>query len=472
VEVKGGMDLTGAFARSVFLPLLVWKDHSRQLAYARRYERTQFHSAERLAEYQLQCLRRIVAHAMGHCALHRRRFEEAGLGGPVEIRSLDDLRRLPTLPKEIVREWAKELIIPDPSGVPLREKRTSGSTGVPLRVRVNEDGIQHKAALTWRHNAWAGYGAGDLAGFVWGDMGEPTSLKERMRRAVLDRMEVLDSQKMDDARMEAFTNALRRRRIRTLVGHAQPLCVYASYILDHGIEELPVRAVIPTAMVLHPGQRDLLARAFSAEVFERYGSEETSVIASECSAHRGMHIAAEGLIVELLKDGRAAEPGEEAEIIVTDLVNYGMPLIRYEIGDVGVPGAGTCPCGRGLPTIERVRGRVADTILTPEGRIVSGISITDHIVEVEGIRQVQIVQDSVDELVFRIVRDGRFSGRSEAVLRGHCRRIFGEKMRVRCEFVNAIQAGPRGKYPLCVSRPMLRRLGEQPVRGDDVFSGA
>ncbi|MCJ7822066.1 MAG: hypothetical protein MUQ26_03130, partial [Armatimonadetes bacterium] len=168
------MDSMGAFARSVYLPLLVWKDHSRQLAYASRYKRTQFHSPERLAEHQLQCLKRLIAHAMEHCAFHRRRFEEAGLDGPAEIRSLDDLRRLPTLPKETVRERAEELIVPDPSGAPLREKRTSGSTGVPLRVQVNEDGMQHKTALTWRHNGWAGYRAGDLAGVVWGDMGEPT----------------------------------------------------------------------------------------------------------------------------------------------------------------------------------------------------------------------------------------------------------------------------------------------------------
>jgi phenylacetate-CoA ligase len=450
--VRAGMDLMGALARSVFLPLVVWKGRSQQLAYARRYEQTQFHSPERLADHQLECLRRLIGHAMLHCAFHRRRFEEAGLDDPAELRSLDELRRLPTLPKEAVRERSEELTIPDPSGVPLREKRTSGSTGVPLRIQVNEDGMQHKAALTWRHNAWAGYRVGDLAGSVWGDMGEPALLKEKARRALLDRVEVLDSQKMDDARMAAFTAALRRRRIRTLVGHAQPLCVYAAYVLERGIEALPVRAVIPTAMVLHAGQRELLERAFSAAVFERYGSEETSIIASECPAHRGMHIAAEGLIVEFLKEGRAAEPGEEAEIVVTDLVNYGMPLIRYEIGDVGVRGPDACPCGRGLPMIERVRGRIADTIVTPEGRIVSGISITDHIVDVEGVRQVQIVQESRDELVFRIVKDEHFSAEGEAVLRGHCRRIFGDRMRVRCDYVDRIPAGPRGKYPLCVSR--------------------
>jgi phenylacetate-CoA ligase len=428
------------------------KNGSRQPAYAREYRRTQYYSGEQLVEYQLGRLRRLVAHAQHHSAFYERRLAETGLSDAAEIRSLSDLALLPMLQKETLREHWEEVVAPDPSGAPLTEKRTSGSTGVPLRILVDEDGMQHKAALSARHNAWAGHRLGDRVGLVWGDVERPATLRGRVRAALLDRMEVLDSQKLDEARMERFTEAVRRGGIRTLIGHAQPLCTYAGWVRDRGIEDLPVRAAIPTAMVLHPGQRALLEEAFGAEVYERYGSEETSIIASECSAHRGMHIAAEGLILEVLRDGRAVGPGEEGEIVVTDLVNYAMPLIRYRIGDVGVMSDEACSCGRGLPMIKRVNGRVADNIVTPDGRIVSGISITDHIVEVEGIRQVQIVQESLSEVVFRIVRDSRFSPQSEAVLRRHCARIFGEEMHIRCEFVRDIPMGPRGKYRLCVSR--------------------
>jgi len=454
------MDWVAGFSRSVVFPLVMLKNGSRQPAYAREYQRSQFYSAEQIVGYQLARLKRLVAHAQRHCGFYRRHFREAGLDDAAEIRSLRDLELLSTLSKDALRECWEELVVPDLAAAPMTENRTSGSTGVPLRVLVNEDAMQHKAALTARHNAWAGHRLGDRVGLVWGDIERPATLRGRLRAVLLDRMEVLDSQKLNEARMERFTEAVRHQGIRTLIGHAQPLCTYAGWIRDRGIEDLPVRAAIPTAMVLHPGQRALLEEAFGAEVYERYGSEETSIIASECSAHRGMHIAAEGLILEVLRDGRAVGPGEEGEIVVTDLVNYGMPLIRYQIGDVGVMSGEACPCGRGLPMIKRVNGRVADNIMTPDGRIVSGISITDHIVEVEGIRQVQIVQESLDELVFRIAKDSRFSASSEAVLRRHCARIFGEEMHIRCEFVDEIPVGPRGKYRLCMSElPQTLRVG-------------
>ena len=445
------MDWVGAFSRSVVIPLVMARNGSRQPAYAREYRRTQFWSAERLAEYQLTRLRRVVAHAQQNSPFYRQRLKEAGLDDAGDIRSLDDLALLPTLSKETLRECWEVVVVPDPTGVPPAENRTSGSTGVPLRILVNEDGMQHKAALTARHNGWAGHRPGDRVAMVWGDVAKPTSLTGKLRAALLDRLEVLDSQKLDEVRMGRFTEAVRSRGIRTLIGQAQVLCSYAAWVRDRGLVGLPVRAVIPTAMALHPGQRELLEEAFRAKVYERYGSEETSIIASECPAHRGMHIAAEGLIVEVLADGRAAGPGEGGEIVVTDLVNYGMPLIRYRIGDAGVMATEACSCGRGLPMLARVNGRVADNIVTPDGRIVSGIAITDHVVEVAGIRQMQIVQESLDSLVFRIVKDSRFTTESEPVQRRHCTRLFGREMRIRCAFVDQIPVGKRGKYRLCVS---------------------
>jgi len=445
------MDWVGAFSRSVVIPLVMAKSRSRQPAYAREYRRTQFWSAGQLADYQLARLRRLVAHAQHSSSFYERHFRDAGLGDAAEIRSLRDVALLPALSKAALQECWEDLLVPDPGGTPMTEHRTSGSTGVPLRVLVNGDGMQHKAALTERHNGWAGYRPGDRVAMVWGDVQTPATLRGRLRAALLERMEVLDSQKLDERRMARFTEAVRNLGIRTLIGQAQVLCSYASWVRDRGIEGLPVRAVIPTAMVLHAGQRTLLEEAFGAEVYERYGSEETSIIASECPAHRGMHIAAEGLIVEVLADGRAAGPGEEGEIVITDLVNHAMPLVRYRIGDAGVMARAACPCGRGLPMFERVSGRVADNIVTPDGRTVSGIAITDHVVEVVGIRQMQIVQESLSSLVFRIVRDAHFGAESEATLRRHCGRIFGAEMRVRCEFVDEIPVGPRGKYRLCVS---------------------
>ena len=442
------MGARAMLSRSLLAPLVMARNGSRELSYLRHYHRTQFLPPERLAEQQLpppatdpwptpSCILPITARlprgrsgARGRCPLHATTWPAS-----------------PPRERHLCGNPGPRYSSPIPAARRGR-KRTSGSTGVPLRIFVDEVARQHKAALTARHNGWAGYRLGDPVGYVWGDLGTPTTFRGRMRAALLERIEALDSQKMDEARMEAFTARLRRRR--ACASSSATPSHYATTRIPPGAgrNRPPVRGAIPTAMVLYPNQRRLLEQVFGAEVFERYGSEETSIIASECPEHRGLHLAEEGLLVEVLNaDGSPTAPGEEGEIVVTDLLDRALPLIRYRLGDAGIRGE-ACSCGRGLSVLARVYGRLADNVVTPEGKIVSGISITDHIVEVEGIRQVQIVQEARDELLFRIVRDDRFSEQSEACLRGHCAR------HLRREDAGALRVR---------SRPFHRPVGKVPT---------
>src|SRR5262249_55637025 len=132
------------------------------------------------------------------------------------------------------------------------------------------------------------------------------------------------------------------------------------------------RAMITSAEVLTPDERDLLEEVFCCPVFNRYGCREVGVIASECPAHRGMHVMAEGLYLEIERDGRPAAPGGPGCLLLTDPLNLAMPLIRYRVGDVGSWDEGPCPCGRGLPRLKEVAGRVTDFLVGGDGRLVSG----------------------------------------------------------------------------------------------------
>ena len=205
-------------------------------------------------------------------------------------------------------------------------------------------------------------------------------------------------------------------------------------------------------MALHANQRRLLEETFGAEVFERYGSEETSIIASECSEHRGMHVADEHLIVEVLDErGLPVGPGEEGEIVVTDSFNRVLPLIRYRLGDVGVRGE-ACPCGRGLSVLARVHGRVADNVVTPEGRTVSGSPSPTTSWRWRGSSRCKSCRRAWDELVFRIVRGEGFSEASEACLRGHCAVSSERRCGCGASSWRCWRLGPRGKYRLCISK--------------------
>src|SRR5262249_4336617 len=127
--------------------------------------------------------------------------------------------------------------------------------------------------------------------------------------------------------------------------------------------------IISTAMLLHDWQRSVIEHVFKCSVTNRYGCEEVSLIASECEEHNGLHVNADSVYTEVPANGK---------LLVTDLTNRAMPLIRYQIGDVVVPSNRCCKCGRGLPLIERVEGREADYVVTPGGRLISGISLTEN----------------------------------------------------------------------------------------------
>jgi phenylacetate-CoA ligase len=210
--------------------------------------------------------------------------------------------------------------------------------------------------------------------------------------------------------------------------------------------------IISTAMVLHEWQRAVIEAVFACKVTNRYGCEEVSLIASECEEHSGLHVCADNIYHEVQAGGT---------LLVTDLCNRAMPLVRYQVGDVVVPSARVCRCGRGLPLIERVEGRDADYVLTPAGHLISGISLTENFaVLVPGAAQVQIVQESVTRLRIRLVADDRFGPASRAKIADLVAATFGEGVRHEVELVGAIPQEPSGKYRFCISNVARERLRE------------
>jgi Coenzyme F390 synthetase len=150
--------------------------------------------------------------------------------------------------------------------------------------------------------------------------------------------------------------------------------------------------------MLLENERKVIESVFGAPVTNRYGCEEVGLIASECEIHQGLHLNAEHVLVEFIReDGAPAAPGEEGSIVLTDFMNRGMPLIRYAVGDMGVPSDRKCECGRGLPLMERLTGRTADSLKRRDGSRVAGISLVEKtLTAFPGIGQLQIIQEGLE----------------------------------------------------------------------------
>src|SRR5262249_14918161 len=244
-----------------------------------------------------------------------------------------------------------------------------------------------------------------------------------LRNGLLERECYLDTLHMDEAALASFARALQKKLPTLIFGHAHSVYLLAQYLKRKG-EPSCVSArgtlyhpkgVITTAMVLHSWQRRTIEEVFDCPVTNRYGCEEVSLIACECERHHGLHVNADSVYVEILRadDSGAltcpARPGESGSVVVTDLTNRAMPIIRYQVGDVAGLSDRACPCGRGLPLLECIEGRDADYIVTPAGELISGISLTENFaLQVPGVAQFQIVQETVDRFLFRLVRGPEF----------------------------------------------------------------
>jgi phenylacetate-CoA ligase len=445
------MDLHAHGIRTVIGPLWARWEGSPYLRHYRRLRGAQYDPPATVQAGQWAAVRAQLRHAWETVPFYRERFAAAGLR-PDDVRTPEDYRRLPVLTKADIRARGAALRSTACDGAGLHRKETSGSTGVPVVVFVDEASHQHKRACTLLADEWSGWHFGERAAKLWGDRGSlRAGWRGWLRNALLERITYLDTLKVTGAALAEFAAKLRRAPPSLIFGHAHSLYLFAEYARSEGITLRP-RGVISAAMVLHAWQRRAIEAAFGCPVTNRYGCEEVSLIACECEQHAGLHVNAEGVYVELLRDGRPVGPGESGSVVVTDLTNRAMPLLRYQVGDGAVWSDRACPCGRGWPLLERVEGREADYVVTPAGELVSGISLTDHFaVHIPGVAQVQIIQEEVCRFVFRIVRGPEFGPASLRRLRELVAQRFGPAVAFTCEYPDRIPQEPSGKYRFCVS---------------------
>ncbi len=430
------------------------RDRSVRLLTLRSLLRSQWLPPERLAALQRERLRRIVRHAAAACPLYAERFAAAAID-PAAVRELSDLARLPLLTKADVRGRAADLFSRRHRRGAMVPARTGGSTGTALEVWCDERGVQRRNGAALRADMWAGWRLGQPWGAVWGNPLPPRSWRERLRRAIKDRAVVLDTMHLDGPAVGRFAREWRGLRPGLLFGHAHSLYLLAGILAERG-ETLdpPPRAIVATSMMLLRPEREAIERVLGVKVTDRYGCEEVGLIACECEAHAGLHVNSELVAVEALRDdGAPCAPGEPGRIVVTDLVNYGQPLLRYEVGDHGAFAARPCSCGRGLPLLQGLTGRTADFLVAADGALVAGISLIENtLTRLGGIRQMQLVQEERDRLVVHLVRAEGWSDATLDPLTATFRAALGAALRVEVRFVERIPQEPSGKYRFSICR--------------------
>jgi phenylacetate-CoA ligase len=442
------------------MPLHKWMITRRARSYYLELQQSQYLPREKIRELQAKKLRRLITHAYHHVAFYRERMDAIGLQ-PSEVGSLDDLRKLPLLSKSDVRENLYfDLLSDNHDKRKILRIKTSGSTGEPFVCYADQHQLEIRWAATQRGMEWTGYRFGDRCARLWHQtlgMSWAQTVRERID-AWFNRRMFIPAFEMTDDNIERFVEKLRSFRPVLLDGYAESFNFLAHYIKSHGLESFHPRAVISSAQVLPDQSREIIEKALGCGVFDKYGSREFSGIAWECEQHDGHHVVAESYIVEILKDGAPAKPGEWGEVVITDLNNFCAPLIRYRVGDLAVAMDDdvACGCGRGLPKIGRIEGRVQAIIVGRNGAYVPGTFFAhlfkdyDHVV-----RQYQVMQEELGAIRLRIIKALRFDEATFQEVLELLREFLGQDMRIEVEFVDRIEMVHTGKHQGTISRLAL-----------------
>ena len=257
--------------------------------------------------------------------------------------------------------------------------------------------------------------------------------------------------------LPAIVQRLARAHLQGLTGYPASLFVIASFIEQSSGPRLAPKSVITGGEQLTDRDRHVLARVFGTEPHSKYSTAEVFDIASECMAHSGFHIAAEDVVVEVVDDnGVPVTQGHQGRVVVTNLHNYGMPFIRYDLGDSGALLAGTCPCGRELPRLSGLIGRRNTYMHTRSGwRISSGGLYLERLASLP-VMQYQVVQEDLDTVIMYLVPAAVQSPEELAALREKVRDMFagafGETIRFDVQFTDRISPGAAGKHTFVFSK--------------------
>ena len=422
------------------------------LRHIAEYRDGQWLDESMLAKLQLAKLNALLTYCWDHVPFLQEHWRAAGCRRG-ELQALSELAQYPTLSKaQITANYAA--MVARPWRGRTLAKVTGGSTGEPFRCEYTMEAYARRTAVMWRSYGWGGATLGARTAYVWGTGMRESGLgglKDRLYHAAFNR-KFFDALNMSDANIDARIDAIQRYRPVALVGYVAPVALLARRMLETGVRMKGLRGVLTGAEALHQAERAVIEEAFGCKAFNAYGSREVMLMAAECSHHEGLHVCADHLLLETLDaHGRPVASGKSGAVAITDFHNYGMPLVRYLNGDVASYVDRKCSCGRGLPLLASIDGRVLDLLKTPDGRHIPGEYFVNVMHEWPAVKQWQVVQTAMDALQLSLVSDAPLTQQQCAQLIKSMQARIGNTMLVDIKFVERIDATRSGKRRLTVA---------------------
>ena len=400
-------------------------------------------SRETLRTFQTRRLRALVRHAYERVPYYRRLFDRAKLT-PEDIRTLDDLPRIPPSQKSDFRDVPEEDVIArgvDPGQ--LITYPTSGSTGLPMLVRCTRFESRLLQAFRMQVMMRLGLRVIDRRSFV-------LFVKGADRPGLLETFGLFRGKRTNALwPRERIVADLRAWKPDVIRGYPSALSSIASQLTDDDRTEIRPRFITTDSEQLTPHMRLQIEQGFGVPVFDVYDCFECNVIAWQCPTGRQYHVIDTAVIVEILQDGRPVAPGDTGEVVITPLHSWAAPLIRYRIGDLVERGLDRCPCGAPNSCIAQLQGRLPDRFVLADGRYIHPQIFATFVHPLlPNLRRYQIVQEEIDRIVVRLQPIPTAPPAAEQVetVKQRMMQGLGDTITLEIELVENIPSEPSGKF--------------------------
>lgn len=401
-------------------------------------QKSQYFSTEQLEELQNKKLQKIIYHCYKNVPYYRELFDSLNLK-PKDIKTKEDLKKLPYLDKYIVKDNFEKLIAKNIPRFLCYETKTSGTTGTPGRIMWDKNSLDFEYAFVSRHYK----NSGDnnlkritLRGYLVKPVDDNNPPFWEFNRA--NNELILSSYHLNQKNAPLYLQKIKEFQPEVLFAYPSTAYLLANY-MKNANQDLRLKAVFTSSETLEEDKREFIENTFKCKIFDWYGQVERVGAIGQCE-NGTYHIQEDYSIVELIE----TEAG--LEIVGTHLNNFIMPLIRYKTTDTVELSKEKCSCNRNFRTISKIHGKSSGYyhILTKDGEKITSFGYIP--MGVKNIIETQFIQEKIGELIINVTTNGKFTQEDKDLLIKNTLERTSSDMKVIINEVAQIPRGPNGKF--------------------------
>lgn len=410
-------------------------------------------TAGQWVEYQNEQLQKMLFHAALTVPYYKEAFAKAGFdSSTVKKITVETLHKLPLLLKDDLRKYGETTLLSS-----VREKdgsffSSSGSTGTPTKIMYSHAMHQRWFGIyEFRVRNWAGVSSFVPRGMIGGRriLPDADAKPPFYRYNCFEKQVYFSAYHINPQTAENYAKGMLKYGVEYMTGYAASNFFLARFFKELNIKAPQLKCVITSSEKLTQDMRDMFKEVYGCKTYDGWGSVEACGLITECE-HGSLHISPDAGILEILNDDmQPVQPEQEGAVYCTGLLNYDQPLIRYKIGDRMVVSDKKCTCGRDMPLIQEIAGRIEDVIIGLDGREM--VRFHSIFYGLNGIKKSQVVQEAIDTIIVKIVTDGHFNKADIEVITQRIQSQLGN-VNVFVGEVDNIALTANGKFKAVVSK--------------------